>query len=34
MLNSMKNLKRNCKATLDMFFNKKILDDDKKFVFI
>ena len=31
MLNSIKTLKRYCKATLNMFFNKKIFDDDKSF---
>ena len=31
MLNSIKTLKRNCKATLNVFFKKKKFDDDKKF---
>ena len=34
MLNSMKNLlERYCKTTLKVFFNKKLFDDDKKFLF-
>ena len=31
MLNSMKTLKRYCKAALNVFFKKKKIDDDKKF---
>ena len=30
MLNSIKTMKRYCKATLNMFFNKKNFDDHKK----
>ena len=30
----MKTLKRYCKATLDIIFNKKIFDDDKFFIYI
>ena len=30
MLNSIKTLKRYCKVTLNVFFNKKFFDDDKK----
>ena len=31
MFNSIKTLKRYCKATLNMFFNEKNFDDDKNF---
>ena len=31
MLNSIKTLRRYCKVTLNVFFNKKIFDDDKSF---
>ena len=31
MVNSIKTLKRYCKATLNVFFKKKKIDDDKKF---
>ena len=31
MLNSLKTLKRYCRATLNKFFDKKNSDDDKKF---
>ena len=31
MLNSINTLKRYCKATLNVFFKKKMFDDDKKF---
>ena len=30
MFNSIKTLRRYCKVTLNVFFNKKIFDDDKK----
>ena len=30
MLNSIKTLKKYCKATLNVFFDKKKLDDDQK----
>ena len=33
MLKSIKPLKRYCKATLNMFFNKKIFDDDNDIFF-
>ena len=31
MLNSIKAMKRNCKATLNVFFKKNKFDDDKRF---
>ena len=32
MLNIFKTLKISCKVTLNVFFNKKTFDDDKKFL--
>ena len=34
MLNSIKTLKRDCKVSLNAFFNKKNFVDDKKILFI
>ena len=34
VLNTIKNIERYCKVTLNVFYNKKIFDDDKKISFI
>ena len=34
VLNSIKTLKKYCKVTLNVYFNKKKFDDDKKILFI
>ena len=34
VLNTIKNIERYCKVTLNVFYNKKIFDDDKKILFI
>ena len=33
VLNSRKTLKRYCQVTLNVFFNKKLFDDDKKIIY-